>query len=128
MQLKGKLHVKFDTQQVTATFRKREFVVEYADHPLYPQYVLFQLVQDRCVLLDQFNPGDEIEVHFSIRGRQWNAPTGQIKYFNSLEAWRIIPATPETPTAPPPQTHVESKVASTNVDDSSDDNEDDLPF
>lgn len=39
-------------------------------------------------MLDQFNDGEEIKVQFNLRGREWNGPQG-VKYFNTLEAWRI---------------------------------------
>ena len=81
----GKLHALFDTQQVTERFRKREFVVELGDNPRYPQYVLFQLTGDRCENLDDFSVGDEVKVEFSLRGREWKSPRGEIKYFNSLD-------------------------------------------
>ena len=80
-----------ETQQVTPTFRKREFVVEFSENPMYPQFILFQLVQDRCALIDGYNVGDMIDVSFNLRGRQWNSPSGETKFFNSLEAWRINP-------------------------------------
>ena len=35
----GKLHIIFDTKQVSERFTKREFVVEIADNPKYPQLV-----------------------------------------------------------------------------------------
>ena len=37
----GRLHTIFDTVQVSERFSKREFVVEIADNPKYPQLVLF---------------------------------------------------------------------------------------
>jgi len=89
MVIEGKLHQKGDTQSTSETFRKRDFVVEYADNPTYPQFVQFQCTQDRCSLLDSFNVGDKIEVTFNIRGREWTSPQGEKKYFNTLEAWRI---------------------------------------
>lgn len=90
MEIQGKLHKKFDTQSVTDTFRKRDFVVEYADNPLYPQFVQFQCTQDRCSLLDNFREGDKIEVTFNLRGKEYDDRNGGgKKYFNTLEAWRI---------------------------------------
>ena len=94
MNIQGKVHVIMDVQQVTDSFRKREFVIEYADNPMYPQYILFQMVQDRVDLVNGFSIGDMVDVSFNIRGRQWNSPQGEIKYFNSLEAWRINPVQP----------------------------------
>jgi hypothetical protein len=89
MVIEGKLYVKFETQQVSDTFRKREFVVEYIDNPLYPQYVTFQMTQDRVSLLDTLAVGDKLEVTFNLRGREWTTPQGEKKYFNTLEAWRV---------------------------------------
>ncbi|MFK7973075.1 MAG: DUF3127 domain-containing protein [Bacteroidia bacterium] len=94
MNIQGKIHVIMDVQQVSNTFRKREFVLEYADNPMYPQYVLFQMVQDRVDLVSGYQVGDMVDVSFNIRGRQWTSPQGEIKYFNSLEAWRINPVQP----------------------------------
>jgi len=89
IQIGGKLHATFEAQQVTQRFRKREFVVELADNPDYPQYVMFQLTGDRCEHLDGFNVGDEVRIEFNLRGREWNSPQGETKYFNSLDVWKI---------------------------------------
>ncbi len=89
METTGKLHAVFESKQVTERFRKREFVVELADNPRYPQYVLFQLTGDRCESLDDFRVGDEVRVEFSLRGREWKSPQGEMKYFNSLDVWAV---------------------------------------
>jgi hypothetical protein len=89
MEVSGKLHAVFDTKQVTDRFQKREFVLEVADNPRYPQYVLFQLTGDRCDQLEGYQPGDEVKVEFSLRGREWTSPRGEVKYFNSLDVWTI---------------------------------------
>ncbi|MCI4666607.1 MAG: DUF3127 domain-containing protein [Bacteroidia bacterium] len=92
MTVQGKLHKKFDTQQIKETFKKREFVIEYNDgNPMYPQYVLFQLIQDKCNLIDNVAEGSEVSVDFNLRGRSWQSPNGETKYFNSLDAWRVSP-------------------------------------
>lgn len=88
----GKLHTIFETKQVSERFTKREFVVELADNPKYPQTVLFQLTGDRCQQLDELKVGDEVRIEFSLRGREWRSPKGEVKYFNSLDVWRIEPA------------------------------------
>ena len=89
METTGRIHALFDTQQVTERFRKREFVVELGDNPRYPQYVLFQLTGDRCENLDGFEVGEEVKVEFSLRGREWQSPRGETKYFNSLDVWTL---------------------------------------
>jgi Domain of unknown function (DUF3127) len=91
IEVSGKLHTIFDTKQVTERFQKREFVVEVADNPKYPQVVLFQLTGDRCHQLDSFRVGDEVRLEFSLRGREWRSPQGEVKYFNSLDVWTIQP-------------------------------------
>jgi hypothetical protein len=89
MQTTGRIHALFDAKQVTERFRKREFVLELNDNPRYPQYVLFQLTGDRCEKLDGFEVGNEVSVEFSLRGREWKSPKGEIKYFNSLDVWTL---------------------------------------
>ena len=88
MEATGKLHAIFDTKQVSERFTKREFVLELVDGK-YPQTVLFQLTGDRCSQLDAFNVGDEVRLEFNLRGREWRSPQGDVKYFNSLDVWRI---------------------------------------
>ena len=44
----------------------------------------FQLVQDKCSLLDQYQEGQKIKVSFDLKGREW-----QGKFFTNLGAWRI---------------------------------------
>jgi single-strand DNA-binding protein len=84
----GKLYKKMDIQQVTDTFKKREFVVEMVDGA-YTQLVKFQMVQNNCEKLDGFNEGDEVKVTFNLRGREWTSPQGEVKYFSTLDAWKI---------------------------------------
>lgn len=88
MDITGILKVKSEAQQVSEKFKKREFVLT-DNSSQYPQHVSFQLTQDKCNLIDSYNVGAEIKVHFNLRGREWTSPQGEIKYFNTLEAWRI---------------------------------------
>lgn len=92
METIGKLHTIYETKQVSERFTKREFVVELADNPKYPQVVLFQLTGDRVSQLDDMKVGDQVRIEFSLRGREWRSPKGEVKYFNSLDVWKIEPA------------------------------------
>ncbi len=92
IEITGKLHTIFETKQVSERFTKREFVLELMDNPKYPQAVLFQLTGDRCSQLDEFRVGDQVRLDFSLRGREWKSPAGEIKYFNSLDVWKVEPA------------------------------------
>lgn len=85
--LTGTIKVLNDTVQVNDRFSKREFVVQTGD--MYPQTILFQSTQDKCALLDGVQVGEQVEVSFDLRGREWVSPQGEVRFFNSLEAWRI---------------------------------------
>lgn len=118
----GKLKVKRDTEQVNDRFKKREFVVT-DDSSNYPQHVMFQLVQERCDLIDQFEPGEDIKVSFRLKGREWQKPnTDKVLYFNSLEAWKIEGAGPPSQSDQPPMPTSEEEPPPM------DDEDDDLPF
>ncbi|MFT6302822.1 MAG: single-strand DNA-binding protein [Granulosicoccus sp.] len=79
----GKVEKIFDSETKGASFQVRQFVIEVSEGQ-YPQMVAFQLVQDKCTLIDDYSEGDMIEVEFDLRGREWNG-----KYFTNLQAWRI---------------------------------------
>jgi len=89
MTIEGKITDKFDTQTIKETFRKREFILEYTENPQYPEFLKFELIQSNCEQLDGVESGDEVIVNFNLKGRKWTDPKGEIKYFNSLQAWRI---------------------------------------
>lgn len=123
MTIRGTLYKKFDIQTLKNDFKKREIVLKVEDG-MYPQHVLFQLIQDRVNLIDTYNEGDQLEVDFNLRGREWKSPQGDLKYFNSLDIWRITPVPTEqsaSGTAPLPTPPPEA-IDVTQMDD------DDLPF
>lgn len=89
--IKGKLLKVYPTENKTGSFQTREFVITVDDRN-YQQYVKFQLTQDRCGIVDAYKEGTEVEVHFDLRGREW-----QGKYFTNLNAWRVNAATTTAP-------------------------------
>ena len=89
MNIKGKLVEIFDTVQVTETFKKREFIIEDNKIPEYPEYIKVELIQDKVSLLDSLNVGDEVNVLINIKGRKWEDKEGNIRYFNSIQGWKI---------------------------------------
>ena len=103
MQIQGKIHTTYEAAQVTQRFRKREFVLELDGASRYPQYVLFQLTGDRCEALDGFDVGQEVAVEFSLRGREWTSPKGEVRFFNSLEVWSVDRVGEATAAAPSSQ-------------------------
>lgn len=89
MEVTGILKVKYDTNVVSERFKKRDFVLTVEPGSPYPQHVTFQLVQDKVSILDNFNVGDEVKVLFNLKGREWTSPQGEVKYFNTIDAWRM---------------------------------------
>ena len=136
MNIKGKLLEKFETTKITETFKTREFVIEYAENPMYPEYVKFELIQDRCDLIEPFSLGDEIDVDFNLKGRKWTDKQGETKYFNSLQAWKIAPVQEMAPSAPPVSSPTEQSAPPTaepewlksSSDSKPEFEDDDLPF
>ncbi len=87
----GKLVAKFDTVQRTETFKTREFVIETNEDikgRIITNYIKFQSVQDRTTIIDRFNIGDQVKVHFNIKGSRWEK-NGQVNYITNLDAWRV---------------------------------------
>lgn len=88
-ELTGPIKEIFDTQEVSPTFSKREFVVEDRENPNYPQPIKLELVKDKCDLLDKYKVGQEVKVSYNLRGRAWTNAEGRTQYFNTVQAWRI---------------------------------------
>jgi hypothetical protein len=125
----GTIKVLNPTVQVSEKFSKREFVLT-ENTSQYPQDILFQAVQDRCALLDGMNVGEQIEVSFNLRGREWTSPQGEVKYFNSLDAWRIDKMGQGMPAGGPSNMDLNAVPSTNSVDAllTANDETDDLPF
>jgi len=69
-------------------FKKRELILEVADNPQYPQIVGFEVTKDNCDKLDSLSPGQDLNVHFNLNGREWTNKEGIVKVFNTLSIWK----------------------------------------
>lgn len=78
------------TIQVSDKFKKREFVLETTE--THPQFILFELNQDKCDIIDVYHEGQKVSVEYNLRGRQWTNNQGEVKTFNTLQAWKIQPS------------------------------------
>lgn len=43
-------------------------------------------------MLDSLQVGEIVTVSINIRGREWTDPQGNVRYFNSIQGWRITKA------------------------------------
>ena len=90
-QAEGKLRAILATDQVSDSFRKREFALEIEDGK-FPQTVKFQVVQDRVELLDEYEVGQQVRVHFDLRGREYTRKRdGVTDWWVNLDCWRLEP-------------------------------------
>ena len=98
MEVTGKIKVINAEQQVSASFKKRELVVTTDEQ--YPQYIMIEFTQDKCDLLNNYQPGEPVKVSINLRGREWVNPQGETKYFNSIQGWRIEKEQAQAPAQP----------------------------
>jgi len=73
-------------------FTKREFVIQLTgegENSAYPNHIALELIKDKCSLIDGYNIGDQIQVHFNLSGRLWSSAGKPEKCFTSLQAWRV---------------------------------------
>ncbi len=128
MEVQGKIKVIGETQTFGSNgFRKREVVVTTAEQ--YPQSIMVEFVQDKTDLLNNFALGQDVKISINLRGREWTNPQGEIKYFNSIQGWRIenlatAPVEGDMPPMPP----VTSEDAFETTDNTTTEAADDLPF
>jgi len=92
-EVQGIIHSIGDTKEFGQNgFTKRDFVIKLTgegENVAYPNHTTFELIKDKCAMIDAYNLGDEINVAFNVTGRLWTGPDSVEKCFNSLKAWRI---------------------------------------
>lgn len=98
MEVTGRIRLIGHTQDISSSFRKREVVVTTSEQ--YPQHIMIEFTQDRVGLLDSYQVGQEVRVSINLRGREWQSPQGETRYFNTIQGWRIEPFTQGQEAAP----------------------------
>jgi len=93
-QIVGVIEKKFPIKEVTATFKKQEFllVIEDVDYKGEPneEFVKFQCVQNMTTRLSEVKEGDKVIVEYKLTGRKWeNTEKKTIMYFTNLNVTTI---------------------------------------
>lgn len=83
----GTIEKIFHVQQISQTFRKRECVINTGG--TYAQQILVQFTNDSCDLLDDVRFNDHVEIDINIRGKEWISPNGEVKYYVTLQGWKL---------------------------------------
>jgi hypothetical protein len=123
-EITGKVIDIAPVNQVSDKFKKREFVIEKKEaggSAVFIDYIKFQLVQDKCDLINESFMNEEVKVMFNIKGNKWERD-GKVNYFTNLDAWkveRVQMGTSNNQSVPPQST----EDIPTDVNDL-----DDLPF
>ena len=87
MEVQGKVKLIGKNQSFgTKGFVKAELIVETDGD--YPQPINIEFTGDNTDFLAKLSVGD-VKISINLRGREWTNPQGEIKYFNSIQGWRI---------------------------------------
>ena len=88
MEIQGRIKTIFATETVVQNgFQKRDLVITTDGQ--YPQDIIIQFAQGNCAVLDRFQVGQMVKIHFNLKGREWTSPQGEVKYFNTVVGWKI---------------------------------------
>ncbi|MBK9390006.1 MAG: DUF3127 domain-containing protein [Bacteroidetes bacterium] len=90
-EITGKVIDIAPVNQVSDKFKKREFVIEKKETggaAVFIDYIKFQLVQDKCDLINESFMNEEIKIWFNLKGNRWEKE-GKVNYFTNLDAWKI---------------------------------------
>ncbi len=90
-EISGKVIDISPVNQVSDKFKKREFVIEKKEAggaAVFIDYIKFQLVQDKCDLINESFLNEEIKIWFNLKGNKWERD-GKVNYFTNLDAWKI---------------------------------------
>ncbi|MBN2864050.1 MAG: DUF3127 domain-containing protein [Bacteroidales bacterium] len=90
-EITGKIIDILPVNQVSDKFRKREFIIEKKETggaAVFIDYIKFQLVQDKCDLINESFLNENVKIWFNLKGNRWERD-GKVNYFTNLDAWRI---------------------------------------
>jgi hypothetical protein len=90
-EISGKIIEISPVNQVSDKFRKREFVIEKKESgsgAVFVDYIKFQLIQDKCDLINESFLNEEVRIWFNLKGNKWERD-GRVNYFTNLDAWKI---------------------------------------
>ena len=112
MEVTGRIKVRGPLETYANDFTKKSIVITTQEQ--YPQPIQIEFIKAAIEKLSGFKVGDNVVIGINIRGREWESPDKGIKYFNSIQGWRIQLDSEKTDEA------LKQSVAS--------ESDDDLPF
>jgi hypothetical protein len=119
----GTIEKIMPVQEINDKFKKRDIVINTGGD--YPQQILVQFTNDQCALFNSILEGEHVVIDANLRGREWTNPeTGQIRYFNTIQGWRIQTVDGNAKPQPQPNSTEQSVLE----DATKNETDDDLPF
>jgi len=102
------LHIG-EVETVSDKFQKRTIVLDMSEEyngTKYDNPVPFQVSQKKIDLFKDCRVGQEVTVHFNLKGRKWEKD-GKVSWFGSSEVWKVeagaMPSYASAPQAAPVQ-------------------------
>jgi hypothetical protein len=124
-EITGKVIEVSPVNQVSDKFRKREFVIEKKEaggSAVFIDYIKFQLIQDKCDLINESFINEEVRIWFNLKGNRWERD-GKVSYFTNLDAWKIEKASGAAGEMIVPSRERQEEAPAADIDDLGD-----LPF
>jgi len=120
-EISGKVIDILPVNQVSDKFKKREFVIERKEtggSAVFIDYIKFQLLQDRCELINESYLNEDVKVTCNIKGNKWERD-GKVNYFTNLDAWKLerLKQSEETDNPAPPRQFDETSQDVSELDD-----------
>jgi len=122
MEIKGTIKKIGSIVNVSDKFKKREVIITTDDQ--YPQDIAIQFNQDNVFLIEEYKVGEQVVVGINLIGREWTNPQGEVKYFNTIEGWRI--SKPSSTKSVVKESGIVARFKEDMISDMA--NESDLPF
>lgn len=88
MELTGVIKKIGEVQIFGSGFPKRTFI--FITEEQYPQTLCIELISGKVDIIEPFAEGERAKIGINLKGREWISPQGETKYFNTIEAWKIL--------------------------------------
>ena len=92
-EITGKVIDISPVNQVSDKFKKREFVIEKKEtggSAVFIDYIKFQLIQDKCDLINESFLNEDVKIWFNLKGNKWERDGKDQLFYKPrcLETWK----------------------------------------
>ncbi|MGX7590176.1 DUF3127 domain-containing protein [Candidatus Karelsulcia muelleri] len=96
MEIIGTVQKILDLQIYKNNFKKRELLIKTEEQ--YPQILIIEFILEKTKLLNSLKKDDKIKLFINLKGKKWTTKTGETRFFNSIQGWKIETMTTMTET------------------------------